>query len=1505
MIENLRSLSETIPNLVISDSETRDIYDDLYVERMTLRRSEGRLHVYICSEHPVHKRIINKLERQIAERLSGGMVSVSVHERFRLSAQYTAETLLDEYKDSIMYELKAYSPILANIFRNTTCVYENGRIMLKLPSTVVSEDKGDELAMIIDRIINERCGLSTPVSLSAEHNTIKMSGANTDILKNAARDITSRIYNDVPEAEGGSEEVPFAGSKTIGSGSADEQPSSEGKWDKKGSGEKAKDQKFTPKDPDTIYGRDVPDEPLTDICDIDELSGRITIHGQIISSDYRELKSGKWIIALAVTDFTDSIKVKLFVTAESAEELKPLLKSGVSLKIKGTASFDSFDKEVMISSVAGIKKIPSFKQSREDLCSEKRIELHCHTKMSDMDGIADAGDLVKQAYKWGHPGIAITDHGVVQGFPIANHAVEDIDSDYVKKYAKAHPEAAKDELKKLHAPFKVVYGVEAYLVDDLKKAVRNADDTPVDSKAVVFDIETTGFSPIMSKIIEIGAVKVENGKITDRFSAFVNPKVPIPYKIEKLTGITDNMVINEPDISMILPEFMKFCEGCYLVAHNADFDTSFIRKNCKDLGLDFNFSYTDTVALSRYLLPELKNYKLDTVAKRLGVSLENHHRAVDDAECTAHIYLDLAGRLKSAGVSTLAEINEKAVIDADTIKKLPSYHAIILARNETGRVNLYTLISKSHIEYFHSRPRIPKSVYKQYSEGLLIGSACEAGELYRAMLRGATDNELAETASFYDYIEIQPVGNNEFMIADENNDMVSSEDDIRELNKKIAGIGEALGKPVVATGDVHFLNPEDEVYRRIIMAGMGYPDADHQAPLYFRTTDDMLEEFAYFGPEKAREYVIDNPRKVFDMCERVSPIRQGKFPPVIENSDNDLREICYRTAHEVYGEDLPKIVTDRLERELTSIISNGYAVMYIIAQKLVTKSNEDGYLVGSRGSVGSSFVATMSGITEVNPLSPHYLCPECHYVDFDSEDVKKYAGRCGFDMPDKNCPVCGSLLKKMGFDIPFETFLGFKGNKEPDIDLNFSGEYQSKAHKYTEVIFGEGHTFRAGTISTLADKTAYGYVKKYFEERGINKRGCEMDRIVAGCTGIRRSTGQHPGGIVVLPHGENINSFTPIQRPANDMTTDTVTTHFEYHSIDQNLLKLDILGHDDPTMIRMLKDITGTDPLAIPLDEPNVMSLFQSTKALGIKPEDIGGCKLGCLGVPEFGTDFVIGMLLDTKPSTFSELVRISGLSHGTDVWLGNAQTLIVNGDATLSTAICTRDDIMLFLIQKGMESELSFTIMESVRKGKGLKPEWEEMMREHDVPEWYIWSCKKIKYMFPKAHAAAYVMMAYRIAWYKIYYPQAYYAAYFSIRATAFNYEQMCMGKERLQYHIDEILNSSDPKKADQDALKDMKIVREMYARGIEFLPIDIYKADPKRFTIIDGKLMAALNTIKDVGDTAAEALSAAARERRFTSKDDLKSRGKVSAKSVEYMASLGLLDGLPETDQLSFFDM
>lgn len=1482
-----KEFSEVFPGLKVT-GELEDLIEIIEVSRVGITKKKDLLRVYLVSSQWIHKKHIFALEQAIKNQFFGNVqIQVKIIEKFQLSRQYTPENLLKVYQSSILTELREYSIFLCNLFQTAAISFtEDGVMSLELVDSVIAHEREEELLQILEKIFCERCGLDLKIHTSYKKPELSHNREKSE------RKLRQQVRSVVERTQVG-EHLEKGEEKKAARGRANARSHEEQDRRLKKSS-----------NPDLLYGRDFEEESVT-IASIEGEMGEVVIRGRIQSFDMREIRNERTILMFQVTDFTDTITVKIFVKNEQVPEIKPELKEGGFIKVKGKTAIDTFDRDLTIASVWGIKKIRDFREGRSDNALVKRAELHCHTKMSDMDGVTDAAVLVKRAYEWGHPAIAITDHGVVQAFPEANHAMEEIEGKYRKKYMEEHPDATKEELKNISAPFKVIYGMEAYLVDDLKGIVVNSKKQSLDQTYVVFDLETTGFSPIVDKIIEIGAVRVEGGQITKRFSTFVNPQVPIPFKIENLTGINDSMVMDAPLIETVLPEFMDFCDGAVMVAHNAGFDMSFIEQSCELQGIQREFTSVDTVAMARFLLPGLNRFKLDTVAKAVGVPLDNHHRAVDDAACTAEIFVRFVKMLKDRGIEDLDELNERGSISENTIRKMPTYHAIILATGETGRVNLYRLVSESHLKYYNRRPRLAKSLYLKYQEGLLIGSACEAGELYQAILRGSPEQEITRLVEFYDYLEIQPLGNNAFMLRKEDVSAVNSEEDLKDINRKIVRLGEKFQKPVVATCDVHFIDPQDEIYRRIIMTGKGFDDADDQAPLYLRTTDEMLEEFSYLGTEKAEEVVITNPRKIADMVDKISPIRAGKFPPVIENSDQDLRDICYNTAHELYGEVLPEIVRTRLERELNSIISNGYAVMYIIAQKLVWKSNEDGYLVGSRGSVGSSFVATMSGITEVNPLSPHYLCLECHYVDFDSEEVKAYSGMAGCDMPDKKCPKCGAQLEKMGFDIPFETFLGFKGNKEPDIDLNFSGEYQSKAHKYTEVIFGAGQTFRAGTIGTLAEKTAFGYVKNYYEERGIHKRNCEIDRIVKGCTGIRRTTGQHPGGIIVLPFGEDINSFTPVQHPANDNNTDIITTHFDYHSIDSNLLKLDILGHDDPTMIRMLEDLTGFDAKNVPLDNQDVMSLFKSTKALGIEPEDIGGCPLGCLGIPEFGTDFVIQMLLDTRPKSFSDLIRISGLSHGTDVWLGNAQTLIEEGKATISTAICTRDDIMIYLINKGLDSEESFTIMESVRKGKGLKPEWEAEMKKHDVPDWYIWSCKKIKYMFPKAHAAAYVMMAYRIAYYKIFYPLAYYAAYFSIRASAFSYELMCLGRERLEYYMHDYERRKDSlTKKEQDTCKDMKIVQEMYARGFEFAQVDLYSAQAHRFQIVDNKLMPALDTIEGLGDKAADAVVLAARDGIFLSKDDFRNRTKVSKTVIDLMDDMGIFGDIPESNQISLFD-
>ena len=1242
------------------------------------------------------------------------------------------------------------------------------------------------------------------------------------------------------------------------------------------------------RDVDVFYGRNC-EGTVVPIKEIQDEIGEVVIDGMIRSVESREIKGEKQIVTFALTDYTDTIVCKVFIKNEQITDTNffEMVKKGNFIRVKGVASLDAYDKEIRIGSIMGMKEISDFRVGRQDNASVKRVELHAHTQMSDMDGITHVDQLVKRAHQWGHPAVAITDHGVVQAFPDANHALEGL------------------KLEK-EDPFKVIYGCEVYLVDDVSDfAVENEKGQSLRDDYVVFDLETTGFSQEKDKIIEIGAVRVKNGKICEKYSTFVNPERGIPERITDLTSITNDMVKEAPTIETVLPEFLEFIGDSVLVAHNAGFDHGFIRQKAKEQGMETDFTVVDTVGLARVLFPELAKYKLDNIAKKLKISLENHHRAVDDAGATAEIFEKFVEMLEERGMNSLKEVAEFANTSSDIVKKKPYFHAIVLAANETGRINLYRLVSMGHLDYFYRKPRVPKSMFMKYREGLIIGSACEAGELYRALLDEAPESRIKELVDFYDYLEIQPIGNNKFMIESERVENINSFDDLKEMNRKIVALGEKYNKPVCATCDVHFLDPEDEIYRKIIFAGKKMKDADDQPPLYLRTTEEMLEEFSYLGREKAYEVVVTNTNLIADRIEKISPVYPDKCPPVIPKSDETLRNICYNKATSMYGDPLPPQVKNRLDHELDSIIKNGFAVMYIIAQKLVWKSNEDGYLVGSRGSVGSSFVATMSGITEVNPLPAHYYCKKCHYVDFDSEEVKKYAGSSGCDMPPKTCPNCGEPLVQEGHDIPFETFLGFYGDKEPDIDLNFSGEYQSKAHAYTEVIFGDGQTFRAGTIATLADKTAYGYVKNYFEERGQHKRVEEIERIIDGCVGIRRSTGQHPGGIIVLPFGWEIYTFTPVQHPANDQNTPIITTHFDYHSIDHNLLKLDILGHDDPTMIRMLEDLTGVDAKTISLDNQEVLSLFANTSALGVTPDELMGCDLGSLGIPEFGTEFVMQMLRDTKPKNFSDLVRISGLSHGTDVWLNNAQYFIKEGKCTLSTAICTRDDIMTYLIHTGVENGLAFKIMESVRKGKGLTEDMEKAMREAGVEDWYIESCKRIKYMFPKAHAVAYVMMAFRIAYFKVFYPLAYYAAFFSIRAKAFDYQLMCQGKEKLEATMrDYKKRYNELSKKEQDTYNDMKIVQEMYARGYEFKPIDIFRAKANHFQIIDNKLMPALSTIDGMGGKAAEGVVEAAKNGPFSSRENFKLRAKISGTVVDKMAEMGLLGDLPETDQMSILD-
>ena len=1270
------------------------------------------------------------------------------------------------------------------------------------------------------------------------------------------------LLNKVLQAK--SLEIQKAGSSYKESGKAQEKKSTE----KKPYEKKENTYKREPRSENSIYGRNISIEAIP-IKEVNETSGYVAVLGEVFKVDTMETKTGKIILTFFITDYTDSITVKCFLKPQEKGEVLDNIKKGLYCKVRGEAVYDTYAREVVI---MGRDILRMKKLERMDGATEKRVELHCHTTMSAMDGTTPVGKIIERAAKWGHPAIAITDHGVVQAFPDAQIA------------------AKKNKIK-------VLYGVEGYLVDDGIPLAINEKGQNLDDTYVVFDLETTGFSPKNDKIIEIGAVKIKNGKIIDSFSEFVNPRRPIPYKITELTGISDDMVRYSDSIDFVLPRFMDFIGDAAVVAHNASFDCSFIEKNCKDLDLPFNATILDTVQICRFLYPELKSVKLNLVAKHLGIKLTSHHRAVDDAKATGDIFVECIKKIKEEyEVSDLSELN-KIFLEKVDIKKLPTYHIIILAKTQEGIRNLYKLVSEAHIDNFFRRPRTKKSRLAEMRGGLIIGGACEAGEIYRAVLGGKNDEEVKEIMSFYDYVEIQPVENNAYLIEKGN---VKDEDELKDINRKIYNLAKEVNKPTVATGDVHFLEPQDEAFRRIIMAGQGFGDAENQPPLYFKTTEEMLKEFSYLGEDIAKEVVIKNPQEIAASVDILKPIPDETYPPKIEGADDDIRNMTMNKVHSIYGENLPEVVQKRLDKELNSIINNGYAVLYLIAQKLVAKSYADGYLVGSRGSVGSSFVATMSDITEVNGLPPHYVCPKCKKSQFFLDGSVS----SGADLPDKDCPNCGVPYIKDGHDIPFETFLGFEGDKEPDIDLNFSGDNQADIHKYTEVLFGKGYVFKAGTIGTVAEKTAYGFVKKYLDQKGEIASQAEIERLTIGCTGIKRTTGQHPGGIMVVPNYTDVYNFTPIQRPADDNTSDVTTTHFDYHSISGRLLKLDILGHDDPTVLRMLQDITGIDPKTIPLNDEKVLSLFTRPDALGVTKEELE-CEVGSYGLPEFGTKFVRQMLVDTQPKTFSDLVRISGLSHGTDVWLNNAQYFIKEGYTTLRDCIATRDDIMVYLMYKGVPPKTAFTIMESVRKGKGLTEEFEKIMRENKVEDWYIESCKRIKYMFPKGHAVAYCMMAVRVAYYKVYYPLAYYATYFTVRgADDFDAELICKGESAVHAKLHELYalgNSATVK--DKGLIIVLELSFEMYKRGFEMLKVDLYESDATKFQIVGNALRPPLSSLQGVGVNAAKAIFEARKDGEFISKEDLRMRSKVSKTVIETLSIHGCLKGMSETNQLSLF--
>lgn len=1386
----------------------------------------------------------------------------------RINPIYDSELFSADYFPELYKAVKRDIPSINGTLNNAFVTYEEGNLQITLNNGGKSllDAKGFDKAL--KRLVAEEFSLEINIIYTG---TLEVDGQSEEYMqamKNAAEKIERQKIEESVHDTASNEAVTKAVKEKRNSDAVQEIEVREGKF-------------LLPQIVEAsikpFYGRSIRGkiEPISTIV---ADTGRIVVWGDIFDIEKKVTKSGdKNIFVIDITDYSGSTSVKVFGTIKDTAILDNL-KKGDTVVVQGDVEYDRYAGELMLiaRSIGTANKVKVV-----DKAEEKRVELHLHTNMSQMDAVTSAGDLVKRAADWGHPAVAITDHGVAQAFPDAMKAADKINKDGEK--------------------IKVIYGTEAYFMDDLVESVSGKSEEPLDGTFICFDIETTGLSANRDKITEIGAVKVENGQITDTFSTFANPGMPIPAKITELTGITDAMVKDAPSQSEAVSAFLEFAGDNVLVAHNAPFDTSFIRKACENMNREYNYTSIDTVAISRAILTDIKNCKLDTVAKYLRLGDFNHHRATDDAEMLARIFINLCTRLKDDyNITKTNEINTQIAGGGD-FKKLPTYHQIILVKNLTGLKNLYKLISYAHLTYFYKKPRIPKSELVKHREGLIIGSACCAGQLYQAILLGKPWPEIKAIASFYDYLEIQPAGNNNFMIRE---GRFANEAELHEIDKTIVKLGKELSKPVCATCDVHFMDPKDADYRKILMAGQGFKDAEDQAPLYLRTTAEMLKEFEYLGKEKAYEVVVTNPRKIADMCESIRPIPKGTFPPNIEGAEEELVSITWERAKEKYGDPLPEIVKARLDKELNSITTYGFSVLYMTAQKLVADSEAHGYLVGSRGSVGSSFVATMSGISEVNPLCPHYICPKCKHSEFITDG--SYGS--GFDMPPKNCPECGTLMDQDGHEIPFETFLGFKGDKVPDIDLNFSGEYQSKSHRYTEELFGKNNVFKAGTISTVAEKTAIGYVKGYANDKGMILHKAEIKRLALGCTGVKRTTGQHPGGMVVVPRTSEVYDFCPVQHPANDMKSDNITTHFDFHSIHDTITKLDELGHDVPTIYHYLELYTGIPVMKVSMSDPEVMSLFTSTKALGVTPEDIGS-ETGTFSLPECGTSFVRGMLVEAKPKTFTDLLQIAGLSHGTGVWLGNAQELIHNHTCDISSVIGTRDSIMTYLMHKGLEPGMAFKIMEIVRKGNATKLLTEEhfkAMRDNNVPEWYIDSCMKIQYMFPKAHAAAYMIATLRLGWYKVHKPVEYYAAYFTVRSENLDGVVLMQGHQAVKNRMKLIKQKQSAHesstKEDQEYAT-LQIVNEMLARKIEVLPVDIYKSEAKMFKVEDGKIRLPFSTIPGLGESAAISLAESGKVNTYLSIEEMQIKTKVSKSIIESLKNIGALEGLPESSQMSLF--
>lgn len=1432
-----KSFTGTFPGLAINGIQ-KQFFEEVQITSLNVYKKTGKLVIKATADKLIPADIVEQAEAALKTAFS---LTAEIKLKFNIDSP--VENLIAQYQESIIHRINSSIALSRGILNGCKFEIDKDRLSIRLATGgggILVSQRCDRL---IEDIIWDTFGKRVTVS-----------------FYDCEQDSGSRErYREFKENE-------EAKAHALAEALEKERASSPQKKVRR----RKRTDSSDPRVEEIILGRCFCDA-LVKITDITLDSGKVAFLGDVFNVAFKEIRGDRYLCTFDVTDYKGSVTVKFYFHKDDYELRTEQIKEGLHMKVRGEAQFDKYAKEVAVKATDILLLENKLKSDEADV---KRVELHLHTNMSAMDAVASAEKLVERAAMWGHKAVAITDHGVAQAFP------------------EAYSAGKRNKIK-------IIYGVECYLLDNeppvVLKYAADQGDYPLDGGFIAFDIETTGLNAGNDKIIEIGAVKLMGGKPVDAFSTFVDPNMPIPAFITKLTGIDDAMVSGAPGMEKALDSFLEFAGSLPLIAHNASFDTAFIRFAARACGRKFDNIVVDTLQLSRNLFPKLGRHKLDSVAKHLGVRLDNHHRAVDDAKAAAEIFVRCVELLKNEKVRTLDDINSKFAGHFD-YKKAVSHHAILLVKNAVGLKNLYKIISESHLNYYYKKPRVPKSLLVKYRDGIMTGSACEAGEPYSAMVNGKSDEEIEKIIEFYDYLEIQPIGNNEFLIAE---GKVSGIEQLKEFNTRLVRLGEKLGKPVVATCDVHFTDPVDEVFRRILMSGQGYAGADRQAPLHFRTTKEMLAEFAYLGDKKAYEVVVENTNLIADLTDDIAPVPPGTYPPSIEGAEQEIETLTYKKAREMYGDPLPDIVEKRLERELTSIIKNGFAVMYVVAQKLVAKSNADGYIVGSRGSVGSSLAATMAGITEVNPLPPHYICPECKYCEFIADGTVG----SGLDLPPKACPRCGAPLKSDGHDIPFETFLGFEGDKAPDIDLNFSGEYQSQAHKYTEKLFGKGNVFRAGTISSIADKTAYGFVKKYMDERDIVVSNAEINRLVRGCTGIKRTTGQHPGGIIVIPEGNDVHDFTPIQRPADHMGSNVITTHFDFHSLHDTILKLDILGHDDPTMIKMLGDLTGIGMDDVPVNDDNVMRLFLSTEPLGVSAEDIN-CRIGTIALPEFGTKFVRQMLLETKPGTFSDLLQISGLSHGTDVWVNNAQELVRNGTCTISEVIGTRDNIMVYLMYKGLQPKEAFKIMEDVRKGKGLKNEYEEEMKAHNVPDWYIESCKKIRYMFPKAHAAAYVLMALRIGWFKVYHPVAFYVAYFTVRADDFDAELMTHGKEKIGRRISELEkmgNNISPK--DKNVLTILEVANEMYARGIEFLPVDLYKSDPTRFLIEQHGIRPPLNSLQGLGVTAASSIADARTKGGFVSIEDLKIRTRTTKTVIEILQKNGCLDGLPESSQLSLF--